>query len=110
MTPVEALYRDLLAAWNDRDADAFADLFTTDGSLVGFDGSQVESRAAIAEHLGAVFADHEPAAYVANVREVSSRPAARRPPEPHAESTSSTSPPRMTDAANVRRRTLPSSR
>ena len=67
---VEALYGALLAAWNDRDAARYAGLFTEDGSLVGFDGSSVESKASIAEHLGSIFADHDPASYVSKVREV----------------------------------------
>jgi uncharacterized protein (TIGR02246 family) len=69
-TQVEALYRELLASWNARDAAAWGALFTDDGTLVGFDGSPVDSRASITEHLAQVFADHEPAAYVARVREV----------------------------------------
>jgi uncharacterized protein (TIGR02246 family) len=69
-TAVEALYRSLLAAWNDCDAAAFGQLFADDGTLVGFDGSPVDSRASITEHLAGIFADHQPAAYVAKVREV----------------------------------------
>jgi uncharacterized protein (TIGR02246 family) len=67
---VEALYRALLAGWNRRDAAAWGDLFTSNGSLVGFDGSQVDSRRAIVAHLAGIFADHEPAAYVGKVKEV----------------------------------------
>ena len=67
---VEALYAALLAAWNDKDAAGYAGLFTEDGSMVGFDGSTVESRASIAEHLGSIFADHDPASYVSKVRAV----------------------------------------
>ena len=68
--PVEALYRDLLRSWNDRDAAAWGALFTEDGTLVGFDGSPIDSRASIIEHLSQIFADHVPAAYVGKVREV----------------------------------------
>lgn len=67
---VEALYRELLAAWNRGDAAGWGALFAEDGSLVGFDGSPVESRAAITAHLEGIFADHQPAAYVGKVREV----------------------------------------
>lgn len=67
---VEALYRSLLAAWNDCDAAAFGQLFAADGTLVGFDGSPVDSRASITEHLAGIFADHQPAAYVGKVREI----------------------------------------
>jgi uncharacterized protein (TIGR02246 family) len=72
MTPttVEDLYRSLLAAWNDGDAEAWGALFTEDGSLVGFDGSPVETRSGIVEHLSGIFADHQVARYVEEVREV----------------------------------------
>jgi uncharacterized protein (TIGR02246 family) len=67
---VVALYTRLLEAWNQRDAMAFAAQFADDGSTVGFDGSPLDGRAAIATELGRIFADHTPATYVARVREV----------------------------------------
>jgi uncharacterized protein (TIGR02246 family) len=67
---VNALYRELLGRWNERDGAGYGALFAGDGSMVGFDGSCVESAASIAEHLEAIFADHTPATYVAKVREV----------------------------------------
>ena len=69
-TDVERLYRDLLSRWNERDAAGFGALFAGAGSIVGFDGSCVESPTAITEHLASIFADHQPATYVAKVREV----------------------------------------
>jgi uncharacterized protein (TIGR02246 family) len=63
-------YRNLLEAWNHRDADAFASMFTADGSTVGFDGSQMNGRVEIAQTLRAIFADHPTANYVARVREI----------------------------------------
>lgn len=65
-----ALYTHLLEAWNRRDAEAFAGLFATTGSVVGFDGSQMNGRAAIASELSAIFAHHPTAAYVGKIREV----------------------------------------
>ena len=67
---IRALHAKLLGAWNRRDGETFAGLFTEDGSLVGFDGSPIDGRSAIAEHVRQVFADHATAAYVAKVREV----------------------------------------
>lgn len=67
---VEALYRSLLDRWNHGDAEGYGALFSADGSIVGFDGSCVESPATIAEHLASIFADHRTATYVAKVREV----------------------------------------
>jgi uncharacterized protein (TIGR02246 family) len=66
---VEALYEQLLAAWNDRDAKGFASLFSPAGAMVGFDGSQVDG-SAVESHLTPVFADHPTAAYVWKVRDV----------------------------------------
>jgi uncharacterized protein (TIGR02246 family) len=51
------------------DADAFAAAFAPDGVSIGFDGSTAKGDE-IREHIGAVFADHQTAAYVAKVREV----------------------------------------
>jgi uncharacterized protein (TIGR02246 family) len=67
---VVALYTRLLEAWNRRDATGFAAQFADDGSTVGFDGSQLDGRSAIAGELGRVFNHHTPATYVARVREL----------------------------------------
>lgn len=62
----------VLDAWNNRDAEAFADLFAPDGSVVGFDGTMVNGRDEIESHLERIFGDHEVARYVRKVREVRS--------------------------------------
>ena len=67
---VRVLYHRLLDCWNARDAAGFAELFAADGSLVGFDGSQVNGRVAIDLHLKGIFAEHTPAAFLGIVREV----------------------------------------
>ncbi|HEY3058742.1 MAG TPA: SgcJ/EcaC family oxidoreductase [Chloroflexota bacterium] len=72
---VRRLYERLLDRWNARDASGFAALFVDDGHIVGFDGSQADSAAEIAAHLGGVFESHATAAYVAKVREVRRLPA-----------------------------------
>ena len=65
------LYRDLLEAWNRRDAAGMAALFAHDGSLVGFDGSQVDGGPpAVAAHLAPIFASHATPAYVGKIREL----------------------------------------
>jgi methyltransferase (TIGR00027 family)/uncharacterized protein (TIGR02246 family) len=65
------LYRDLLDAWNRRDAAGMAALFTHDGSLVGFDGSQIDGGPkAVEAQLGPIFGSHATPAYVGIVREV----------------------------------------
>ena len=68
--PIRRLYEHILIAWNEQDAAAMAARFVEDGNLVGFDGSQADSRAAIEDHLRPIFADHPTAAYVARLREV----------------------------------------
>jgi uncharacterized protein (TIGR02246 family) len=67
---IVALYRRLLDGWNRRSAQAMAELFAEDGNVVGFDGSPIDGRAEIEAHLAMIFADHQPARYVAKVREV----------------------------------------
>ena len=67
---VRALYAALLEEWNRRDARRFAALFSEEGSVVGFDGSQMNGRPEIAATLAKIFADHPTAAYVSVVREV----------------------------------------
>jgi uncharacterized protein (TIGR02246 family) len=64
------LYKDLLQAWNERNATDFAAMFTSDGSSVGFDGSQMNGRREIHSELKRIFADHETSTYVAKVREI----------------------------------------
>src|SRR5919202_479957 len=68
--PIRRLYEQILIAWNKQDAAAMAAQFEEVGNLVGFDGTQADSRAAIEDHLRPVFADHPTAAYVAKVREI----------------------------------------
>ena len=67
---VERLYEALLDAWNNRDPAAYARLFSSDGSIVGFDGSPVNGAAEIEAHLKPIFEDHPTARYVAKVREI----------------------------------------
>jgi uncharacterized protein (TIGR02246 family) len=66
---IRALHRRLLEAWDARDADAYAELFAADGTLVGFDGSTVDGRDEIRSHLSGIFADHDTGSYVGGVRE-----------------------------------------
>jgi len=70
ISDIEALYRGILTSWNNGNAGAFGDAFTEDASMVGFDGSPVESRRSITEHLREILANHQPARFVAKVREV----------------------------------------
>ena len=67
---VRALQTNMWNSWNTRSAAGMASLFTTDGSLIGFDGSQVNGAAEIEANMGAIFKDHTPATYIGIIREV----------------------------------------
>jgi len=67
---VRLLYQTLLEAWNDKDAHEMAELFSENGNVIGFDGSQMDGRKQIESVLGQIFADHPTPVYVAIVREV----------------------------------------
>lgn len=67
---VEALYRQWLAGWNERNGLALAAPFAPDGTLIGFDGTEHTGRDAIAATLDRIFADHPTPRYVGKVRAV----------------------------------------
>ncbi len=69
-TAVRALYYDLLKAWNSRDGQAFGAYFVEDGGIVGYDGSLVDGREAIAAEMSRIFAHHQTPAYIQKVRSV----------------------------------------
>lgn len=64
------LYQRLIEAWNKRNARDYALAFASSGSLVGFDGSQVNSQMEIGAHVSEIFSHHQTATYVTIVREV----------------------------------------
>ncbi len=69
-TRIRALYSDILDAWNQRNATAFAVLFDEDCTVIGFDGSQMSGPIEVEATLSQIFTHHQTAAYVAIVREV----------------------------------------
>ena len=64
------LYEKLIQAWNKRNARDFALVFASNGSIVGYDGSQVDGQLDIGAHITEIFSHHQTAAYVTIVREV----------------------------------------
>jgi len=64
------LYQKLIQAWNKRNARDFAILFASNGSIVGYDGSQVDGQLDVGAHISEIFSHHQTAAYVTIVREV----------------------------------------
>ncbi len=67
---IEHLYKQLNDAWNKQDASEYASLFAENSSVVGFDGSQMNSKREIESEISKIFAQHQTAAYVGKVREM----------------------------------------
>lgn len=64
------LYEKLIQAWNKRNARDFALVFASNGSIVGYDGSQVDGQLDVGAHISEIFSHHQTASYVTIVREV----------------------------------------
>lgn len=67
---VQMLYRQLLEAWNNRNARGMSELFAEDGEMIGFDGSQSMGRDEILLHLEPIFEHHPTAKFVSKLRSV----------------------------------------
>jgi uncharacterized protein (TIGR02246 family) len=72
VTATRDLYERLIETWNKRNARDYALLFASNGSIVGFDGSQVNGQMEIGAHLSEIFSHHQTASYVTIVRDVRS--------------------------------------
>jgi uncharacterized protein (TIGR02246 family) len=55
---VRALYKALMAAWNDGSGEAYARVFAEDGDLIGFDGVRFRGRREIAPFHQRLFETH----------------------------------------------------
>jgi uncharacterized protein (TIGR02246 family) len=69
---IRTLYRRVLDGWINGSGSEFAAPFADDGEVIGFDGSQIKGRAAIAEEMDRIFADHPTGSYVGKIRDVRS--------------------------------------
>lgn len=67
---VRLIYQKLLESWNNCNAADFADLFSDDGNVIGFDGSQMNGRKEINSQLSQIFSNHKTASYISIIREV----------------------------------------
>jgi len=67
---VRSLYQSLIKAWNENRVNDYADLFTMNANVIGFDGSQMNGREEIRSQIGAIFQNHRVARYVTLIREV----------------------------------------
>ncbi|MEH7546641.1 SgcJ/EcaC family oxidoreductase [Neobacillus vireti] len=65
---VEGIYRQLLEAWNIRSARGMADLFTSNGEMIGFDGSLSVGSEEIFSHLKPIFERHPTARFISKVK------------------------------------------
>ena len=67
---VHSLYKKLLESWNSHDAENYANLFTDDANLIGFDGSQMNGRVEINNQIRDIFSNHKVSSYISIVREI----------------------------------------
>jgi len=67
---VQAVYKQLIKAWNHQNARGMADLFAENGESIGFDGSQSIGREQIFSHLDPIFEHHQTARFVSKVKNV----------------------------------------
>jgi uncharacterized protein (TIGR02246 family) len=69
ITAGQNLYYQLIEAWNDRNAQSFANLFADDSICIGFDGTEMFGNQEILSSLSKIFKDHLTAKYVSLIRE-----------------------------------------
>lgn len=67
---VSNLYKELLNQWNEKQGHGMASLFAEDGTMVGFDGSQVNTAKDIEAHLTPIFAQYPTGRFIHIIREV----------------------------------------
>lgn len=67
---VRFLHASWIESWNERSADAMAELLAEDVNMVGFDGSQMNGRESVQSMLGQIFKDYPTGRYVTIVEEI----------------------------------------
>lgn len=67
---VAQLYQHLLQQWNKRSAEGMTGLFARTGTLIGFDGSQLNGQAEIYSVLNEIFSNFPTAAYVSIIKDI----------------------------------------
>lgn len=67
---IAQLYQHLLQQWNKRSAEGMAGLFARNGTLIGFDGSQLNGQAEIYTVLDEIFSNFPTAAYISIIKDV----------------------------------------
>lgn len=64
------LYEQVISAWDKRDAKEFAQFFADDATVIGFDGSLHDGRAALRADLANIFESHPTPPYVSKVKQI----------------------------------------
>jgi len=67
---IERLYHELIESWDKVKARDYANLFAEDANVIGFDGSTMNGRKEIFEHINSIFNNHKTGKYVTIVKEV----------------------------------------
>lgn len=67
---VERLYHELIESWDKMKARDYANLFAEDATVIGFDGSTMNDRKEIFDHISAVFNNHKTGKYVTIIKHV----------------------------------------
>jgi uncharacterized protein (TIGR02246 family) len=67
---IERLYHELIESWDKAKARDYANLFAEDANVIGFDGSTMNGRKEIFEHINSIFNNHKTGKYVTIVKEV----------------------------------------
>lgn len=67
---VRKLYEQLIAFWNMRSGDKMSSLFTDDGSIVGFDGTQENGKENINVSLNEIFKNYKSNPFIYLIREI----------------------------------------
>lgn len=64
------LYEQVISAWDKRDAKEFAQFFADDATVIGFDGSLHDGRAALRADLNHIFESHPTPPYLSKVKQI----------------------------------------
>ncbi len=67
---IQELYHKLIEAWNKRDAEGMANLYSEQGVQIGFDGSKLVGKAEILSHVKPIFDNHPTAPFVTKVKSI----------------------------------------
>ncbi|MEQ8155759.1 MAG: SgcJ/EcaC family oxidoreductase [Clostridiaceae bacterium] len=67
---IEKLYNGMINCWNNSNADKFAGHFSTEGTIIDFDGTAANGKVEIEEYLNGVLMKHEPLFHTTIIRSI----------------------------------------